>query len=248
VIISSGLAFVALECLSVDFHNQASPWPGVVMQDAFAQARSEMVERQIRRRGIFDPHVLRAVTEVPRHEFVPEASQPRAYEDAPLAIGGGQTISQPYIVAAMTAALRLQPSDRVLDVGTGCGYQAAILSRIVAEVYSIEVRRDLALAAAERLARLGYSNVHVRCGDGTLGLPEFAPFDAILVAAAAPSIPQPLAYQLAESGRMILPVGEPDHQQLLLIAKHGNGYEKTMLDPCQFVPLIGQYGWREALS
>jgi protein-L-isoaspartate(D-aspartate) O-methyltransferase len=227
--------------------NQALSRPGVVMQDAFAEARSEMVERQIRRRGIFDPQVLRAMTEVPRQEFVPEALQPRAHEDAPLPIGGGQTISQPYIVAAMTAALRLQPSDRALDVGSGCGYQAAILSRIVAEVYSIEVRRDLALAAAERLARLGYSNVYVHGGDGTLGLPELAPFDAILVAAAAPSIPQPLGYQLAEGGRMVLPVGEPDHQQLLLIARHGNSYEKTMLDPCQFVPLIGQYGWREAL-
>ncbi len=218
------------------------------MQDVFAQTRSEMVERQIRRRGVLDAQVLRAMTEVPRHEFVPEALQPRAYEDAPLPIGGGQTISQPYIVAAMTAVLRLQPEDRVLDVGTGCGYQAAILSRIVAEVYSIEIRRDLALAAAERLARLGYSNVHVHCGDGTLGLPEFAPFSAVLVAAAAPSIPQPLAQQLAEGGRMIVPVGEPDHQQLLLIVRRGNSFEKTQLEPCQFVPLVGRHGWREVLS
>lgn len=231
----------------MDFRNQASWGPGVAAQDAFVQARLEMVEHQIRRRGISDPQVLRAMAEVPRHEFVPEALQPHAYEDAPLPIGGGQTISQPYIVAAMTAALRLRPSDRVLDVGTGCGYQSAILSRIVAEVHSIEVRRDLALTAAERLARLGYSNVHVHYGDGTRGVPEFAPFNGILVAAAAPSVPPPLVDRLAEGGRMILPVGAPDHQQLILMTRRGNSFEKTQLEPCQFVPLIGEHGWREPL-
>jgi protein-L-isoaspartate(D-aspartate) O-methyltransferase len=207
-----------------------------------------MVERQIRRRGVFDPLVLRAVEDVPRHEFVPAALQARAYEDAPLPIGGGQTISQPYIVAAMTAALHLQSSDRVLDVGTGCGYQAAVLSRIVASVYSVELRQDLALAATQRLASLGFSNVHVHCGDGTLGLPEFAPFDAILVAAAAPSIPQPLLDQLAEAGRLILPVGPSDHQQLILVLRHAAHFDTTALEPCQFVPLIGQHGWRESSS
>jgi len=205
-----------------------------------------MVEGQIRRRGIFDTAVLRAIEEVPRHDFVPEGLQSRAYDDVPLPIGGGQTISQPYIVAAMTVALRLQATDRVLDIGTGCGYQAAVLSRIAAEVYSIEVRQDLPIAAAERLARLGYANVQVRCGDGTLGLPEAAPFDAILVAAAAPDLPQPLVEQLAVGGRLILPVGPPERQHLKLLIRQEQGVKTMVLEPCQFVPLIGQYGWQEA--
>lgn len=234
-------------CALVDSGNRAPSNPGGATQDAFAAARAEMVERQIRRRGVFDPLVLCAMEQVPRHEFVPAALQPRAYEDAPLPIGGGQTISQPYIVAAMSAALHLQPSDRVLDVGTGCGYQAAVLSRIVASVYSIELRHDLALAATQRLASLGFSNVHVHCGDGTLGLPEFAPFDAILVAAAAPSIPQPLLDQLAEAGRLILPVGPPDRQQLVLTIRHADRFDTTTLEPCQFVPLIGRHGWQDPL-
>lgn len=232
----------------MNFRNQTPSGLGGVVLDATAAARHEMVEKQIRRRGVFDPQVLQAMEEVPRHEFVPAELQARAYEDAPLPIGGGQTISQPYIVAAMTAGLRLLPSDRVLEVGTGCGYQAAILSRMVAAVYSIEVRPELASAAAERLSRLGFSNVSVHCGDGTLGLPGFAPFNAILVAAAAPSIPQPLAGQLTEGGRMILPVGPPDHQQLVLIVRHGTSFVTTRLEPCQFVPLIGRHGWQESLS
>jgi protein-L-isoaspartate(D-aspartate) O-methyltransferase len=212
------------------------------------QARAEMVERQIHRRGIADPQVLRAMQEVLRHEFVPPELQARAYEDVPLPIGGGQTISQPYIVAAMTAALYLQPSDRVLEVGTGCGYQTAILARIVAEVVSIEIRQDLASVAAARLTNLGFSNVHVHHRDGTLGLAHLAPFSAILVAAAAPSIPQPLIAQLAEGGRLILPVGPPDKQQLVRITRHGSRFESETLESCQFVPLIGQHGWREPLS
>jgi protein-L-isoaspartate(D-aspartate) O-methyltransferase len=232
----------------VDSSNQVPFGPGGVIRDAFAGARAEMVERQIRRRGVFDPLVLRAMEEVLRHEFVPAELQARAYDDAPLPIGGGQTISQPYIVAAMTAALCLQHSGRVLDVGTGCGYQAAVLSRIVAEVYSIEFRQDLALAATGRLASLGFSNVHVHCGDGTLGLPEFAPFDAILVAAAAPAVPPPLLDQLAEAGRLILPVGPPDRQQLLLVVRRADRFDTTTLEPCQFVPLVGRHGWRESSS
>src|SRR3989441_4054303 len=152
--------------------------------EKYGPQRTEMIEKQLRRRGITDATVLAAMAEVPRHEFVPHELRSRAYEDAPLPIGGGQTISQPYIVAAMTAALRLQPEDRVLEIGTGCGYQAAVLSRLAKEVFTIERRAELASAASEKLARLGYSNVHVHCGDGTLGLPEFAPFNAILVAAA----------------------------------------------------------------
>src|SRR5262249_18791873 len=216
-------------------------------QDSFVAARTQMVERQIRRRGVSDLAVLRAMEEVPRHEFVPESLRSRAYEDAPLPIGGGQTISQPYIVAAMTAALHLRPADRVLDVGTGSGYQAAVLSRIAAIVYSVEMRQDLAAEAVERLARLGYSNVHVHCGDGTMGLPEAAPFDAILVAAAAPDIPRPLLDQLADNGRMILPVGQADHQQLRLLAREGERFNDMALDQCQFVPLIGRHGWQGRL-
>jgi protein-L-isoaspartate(D-aspartate) O-methyltransferase len=236
------------ECAFVDSSKQTPSGTTGSAQDPFVQARAEMVEHQIHRRGISDTQVLRAMQEVQRHEFVPPKLRVRAYEDAPLPIGGGQTISQPYIVAEMTAALHLQPSDRVLDVGTGCGYQAAILSRIVTDVYSIELRRDLAEAASQRLSNLGFANVHVYNGDGTLGLPGFAPFNAILVAAAAPSIPQPLIAQLAEGGRLILPVGPPDKQQLVRITRHGSRFESETLESCQFVPLIGQHGWREPLS
>jgi protein-L-isoaspartate(D-aspartate) O-methyltransferase len=169
----------------------------------------------------------------------------RAYEDVPLPIGAGQTISQPYIVAAMTAALRLEPEDRVLEVGTGCGYQAAVLSLLAKEVFTIECRAELAAAASARLAALGYSNVHVHCGDGTLGLPEFAPFDAILIAAAAPAVPKPLLTQLAEGGRMILPVGNADQQELRLIEKDGTEIHTNILEGCRFVPLVGHHGWRE---
>src|SRR5258708_4203474 len=151
--------------------------------------RAQMIEKQLRRRGIDDALVLAAMTAVPRHEFVPEELRSKAYEDLPLPIGSGQTISQPYIVAAMTAALHLQPGERVLEIGTGCGYQAAVLSLLAKEVFTIERRPELASAAAATLARLGYTNAHVHCGDGTLGLTEFAPFDAILVAAPAPPVP-----------------------------------------------------------
>ncbi|HEX9456302.1 MAG TPA: protein-L-isoaspartate(D-aspartate) O-methyltransferase, partial [Candidatus Acidoferrum sp.] len=203
--------------------------------EKYGPQRTEMIEKQLRRRGITDATVLAAMAEVPRHEFVPHELRSRAYEDAPLPIGGGQTISQPYIVAAMTAALRLQPKDRVLEIGTGCGYQAAVLSRLAKEVFTIERRAELASAASEKLARLGYSNVHVHCGDGTLGLPEFAPFDAILVAAAAPAVPQPLLGQLAEGGRMILPIGDAEHQELRLIEKQGTAFLTSTMEGCRFV-------------
>jgi protein-L-isoaspartate(D-aspartate) O-methyltransferase len=211
----------------------------------YAAQQLEMIEKQLRRRGISDSAVLGAMTAVPRHEFVAEELRSRAYEDVPLPIGGGQTISQPYIVAAMTAALHLQPSDRVLEIGTGCGFQAAVLSLLAKEVFTIERRPELASAASATLARLGYANAHAHCGDGTLGLPDFAPFDAILVAAAAPSVPKPLLLQLAEGGRMILPVGDTEHQELQLIEKHGDTFPTKMLEGCRFVPLVGYHGWQE---
>jgi protein-L-isoaspartate(D-aspartate) O-methyltransferase len=211
----------------------------------YAAQRAEMIERQLRRRGIMDAAVLAAMLAVPRHGFVPEELRSRAYEDGPLPIGGGQTISQPYIVAAMTSALRLQPGDRVLEIGTGCGFQAAVLSHLAREVFTIELRPELASAASERLARLGYHNVHVHCGDGTLGLPEFAPFDGILVAAAAPEVPEPLLAQLTEAGRLIIPVGDADNQELRLVEKHAGEFSSKMLEGCRFVPLVGHHGWQK---
>ena len=213
--------------------------------DQFAVERAEMLDKQLRRRGVHDSGVLSAMAAVRREEFVPKEFRQRAYEDAPLPIGEGQTISQPYIVAAMTAALHLAGSERVLEVGTGCGYQAAILSHLGEIVFSIESRSELASSAAARLARLGYANVHIHCGDGTLGLPELAPFDAMLVAAAAPRVPEPLRSQLAEGGRLILPVGDADNQELLCLTRHGNSFETRTLEACRFVPLVGYYGWKE---
>jgi len=214
--------------------------------DEFESDRRAMVETQLRRRHVNDPRVLAAMGAVPRHEFVPAEFRNRAYEDAPLPIGEGQTISQPYIVAAMTAALRLGGSERVLEVGTGCGYQAAVLARLAKEVFTIEYRDPLGALAAERLSRLGYANVHVHSGDGTLGLPEFAPFNAILVAAAAPAAPAPLLAQLAEGGRMVVPVGDVENQELQLIERGHDTFRRIMLEPCRFVPLIGAHGWKES--
>jgi protein-L-isoaspartate(D-aspartate) O-methyltransferase len=211
----------------------------------YAAQRDEMIEKQLRRRGIHDAAVLAAMAAVPRHEFVSEDVRAHAYDDLPLPIGSGQTISQPYIVAAMTAALHLRPGDRVLEIGTGCGYHAAVLSRLAKEVFTIERRPELASSASATLARLGYSNAHVHCGDGTLGLPELAPFDAILVAAAAPAVPKPLLAQLAEGGRIILPVGDTQHQELQLIEKRGDAFPMKMLEGCRFVPLVGYHGWQE---
>jgi protein-L-isoaspartate(D-aspartate) O-methyltransferase len=214
----------------------------------YDDARRGMVETQLRRRGISDPRVLAAMSAVPRHEFVPPDLRIRAYEDAPVPIGEGQTISQPYIVAAMTVALRLTGSERVLEIGAGCGYQAAVLATLAREVFTIEYRPELATSAAERLARLCYANVHVHCGDGTLGLPEFAPFDAILVAAAAPAAPAPLLAQLAEGGRMVIPVGSVENQELHLVERVNGKISTTLLEPCRFVPLIGAHGWKESSS
>ena len=210
------------------------------------RARHEMVETQIRKRHVTDARVLECLERVPRHEFVPAEFRARAYEDAPLPIGEGQTISQPYIVAAMTAALHLNGNERVLEIGTGYGYQAAVLGCLTREVFSVEFRSALATQAAERLARLGYQNVHVHCGDGTLGLPEFAPYDAILVAAAAPSVPEPLLAQLADGGRMVVPVGGVENQDLRLIKRSQDTFRTISLEPCRFVPLVGAHGWKES--
>jgi len=216
-----------------------------VPDDPYLELREAMLETQLRKRGVRDARVLRAMAEVPRHEFVPEQSASLAYADEPLAIGGGQTISQPYMVAAMTEALQLSGGERVLEIGTGCGYQAAVLSVLSREIYSIECRSELARSAAERLQRLGFNNVHVHCGDGSQGLKEFAPYDAILVAAAAPAVPRPLLEQLQEGGRMIAPIGAEDQQQLLLLIRHGSEFSSERREACRFVPLLGRYGWKD---
>jgi len=208
-------------------------------------ARREMVTWQIERRGIHDPRVLAAMYAVPRHLFVTGISSAFAYEDQPLPIGEGQTISQPFMVAAMTEAMELTGDERVLEIGTGSGYQAALLSMLAREVFTIERHASLAAAAAERLAQLGYdANVHVCTGDGTLGLPAEAPFDAIVVTAAAPEVPQPLVKQLAEGGRLVIPVGSANQQNLLRVRKHQGKTTKESLYLCRFVPLVGAHGWQ----
>ncbi len=205
-----------------------------------------MVAEQIRKRGIRSAAVLAALERVPRHLFVPEEFVARSYNAEPLVIGEGQTISQPYMVAAMTEALELAPGDRVLEVGAGSGYQAAILAELAREVITIEARASLADAARARLAALGYRNIRVVTGDGTLGWPEGAPFAAILVAAASPQVPAPLIEQLAEGGRMVIPVGTSDRQMLMRIRKAGGRAVEEPLFACQFVPLRGQYGWQSS--
>jgi protein-L-isoaspartate(D-aspartate) O-methyltransferase len=212
--------------------------------ERFVEERRAMVEEQIRRRGSFSNRVLEALRAVPRHEFVPLESLSNAYTDQPLPIGGGQTISQPFMVAAMTEALALDGTERVLEVGTGSGYQAAVLSLLAREVHSIESQAALAQAAAERLSRLGYANVHVHAGDGTLGLPEEAPFDAIMVTAAAPHIPPALVEQLRDGGRLVIPVGEAHQQELVQLRKAGGQISRRVLHHCRFVPLVGRDGWK----
>jgi protein-L-isoaspartate(D-aspartate) O-methyltransferase len=209
----------------------------------FAAARREMVARQIRARGILSPRLLEAMGTVARHEFVPAAAQASAYSDEPLPIGGGQTISQPFMVALMTNALLLTDTERVLEIGGGCGYQAAVLSLLAREVIVVELQPALARAARERLARLGYANVRVEEGDGSLGWSAGAPYDAILVSAAAPAIPPPLIEQLAEGGRLVIPVGGSDRQDLVRIVKRAGGLAQESLCACRFVPLLGRHGW-----
>ena len=225
-----GFAILALAACSATPPGRPAPRP-----DA---GREQMVEEQIESRGIKDPLTLAALREVPRHEFVPEASAGEAYGDFPLPIGHGQTISQPYIVAFMTEALGLQGGENVLEIGTGSGYQSAVLARIAGKVHTIEIVPELAEQARARLARLGYRNVQVRAGDGYLGWPEAAPFDAIIVTAAAPRIPEPLKQQLAEGGRLVVPVGDED-QELIVVTRHGSAFDERRVLPVRFVPMTG---------
>jgi len=214
-----------------------------LLSDAFAGERRRMIETQIRKRGVSSPRVLEAMAAVPRHEFVPAKFRDYAYADKPLPIGERQTISQPYMVAAMTEALELTGSERVLEIGTGSGYQAAVLSLLVSRVITVESHTLLALAAQERLTNLGYANVHVHNGDGSAGFPDAAPYDAILVTAGAPEIPQVFASQLQEGGRLVIPVGGRDNQILVRARKENGELKSRVLFDCKFVLLLGRYGW-----
>jgi protein-L-isoaspartate(D-aspartate) O-methyltransferase len=211
----------------------------------FQAERRQMIETQLRRRRIHDARVLNAMLHVPRHEFVPREFMEHAYQDRALPIGATETISQPYMVAAMTAAGDVEAGDKVLEIGTGSGYQAAILAYLGARVYSIEKNTALAARAQATLARLGYSQVEVICGDGTEGYAAAAPYQVILVTAGSPKIPSALIDQLAEGGRLVIPVGSRDMQQLELVQKTAAGTSTQLLDACRFVPLTGKYGWPE---
>jgi len=204
-----------------------------------------MVEKQLRQRGIRDERVLAAMRKVPRHEFVPDFSRSDSYDDEPLLIGAGQTISQPYMVAAMAEALDLNGSERVLEVGTGCGYHAAVLAELAGEIFTVERERELVKMARENLARTGYDRITVIHGDGSLGYPAAAPFQAISVAAAAPEVPYRLLDQLdEENGRLVIPVGSLEDQELRLIRKSKGGIRTRVVSYCRFVPLRGALAWR----
>lgn len=206
----------------------------------FASDRQRMIAEQLKPRGIRDQRVLDAMAKIPREEFVPENLRAQAYADSALPIGHDQTISQPFIVAFMTEQLRLQPSDRVLEIGTGSGYQVAVLSELVKDVYTIEIIEPLAKEASARLARLDYKNAHVKVGDGFQGWPEVAPFDAIIVTCAPDKVPPPLTQQLKDGGRMIIPVGAGIDQQLYLLEKKNGELAQTAILPVRFVPMIGE--------
>jgi protein-L-isoaspartate(D-aspartate) O-methyltransferase len=209
----------------------------------YEKEREQMVESQLALRGIKDRRVLDAMRQVPRHLFVPKGTRSLAYCDGPLPIGQGQTISQPYIVALMTELLELTGGEKVLEVGTGSGYQAAILSLLVCQVYTIERHVALAEQAEKVLAQLGYDNVVIRVGDGTLGWPEHSPYEAIIVTAAAPDVPQTLTEQLADRGRLVAPVGSRWSQVLAKVKRQGATLTKEHLTAVAFVPLVGKYGW-----
>jgi protein-L-isoaspartate(D-aspartate) O-methyltransferase len=211
----------------------------------YSTARNRMVETQLVSRGIKDPRVLEAMRAVPRHRFTEEAFTSQAYNDHPLPIGEKQTISQPYMVALMTEALELRGRERVLEVGTGSGYQTAILAELAEKIYSIERLRKLSLKAQRILDQLGYVNVVLKVGDGTLGWKEEAPFDAIVVTAGSPEAPQPLIDQLAMGGRLVVPIGDRYTQSLIKIVRVKEGISKTDLGGCRFVNLVGQHGWKD---
>ena len=208
----------------------------------FEEQRARMVQEQLQARGISDRRALEAFLSVPRHLFVPKELEGDAYTDHPISIGHGQTISQPYMVALMTQLLRLQGHERILEIGTGSGYQTAILAELALEVYSVERISPLAEAALKRLERLGCLNVHLSLGNGSLGWPEHAPYDGVLVAAAATDVPQPLLDQMADGGRLVLPIGGQDTQTLTLVEKHGSRIELRPITSCVFVPLISGHG------
>ena len=213
----------------------------LIAQDPYAKKRQTMIDQHIKGRGIKDKKVLEAMGKIPREFFVDESKRSKAYADQPLPIGEGQTISQPYVVALMTEALRLQPSDRVLEIGTGSGYQAAVLAEIVKEVYTIEIRRTLAEAATQRLKTLGYKNIEVKFGDGYFGWEEHAPFDAIIITASVNHIPPPLIKQLKEGGRLILPLGNTlFYQTLTLVTKQMGELKMEQLGGVVFVPMTGE--------
>ncbi|HSW31486.1 MAG TPA: protein-L-isoaspartate(D-aspartate) O-methyltransferase [Longimicrobiales bacterium] len=215
-----------------------------MVHDDPAAERAHMVRTHLQGRGVACPRVLAALARVPRERFVPESARSRAYADQALSIGHGQTISQPFMVAVMTQALELQEGARVLEVGTGSGYQAAVLAELAREIWSVELVPELARAAALLLAELGYANVHVRAGDGSLGWPEEAPFDAIVVTAGAPGTPRSLLAQLSpDGGRLVAPVGDRELQYLEIVERRGTEYVTRRSMGCRFVPLLGAEGW-----
>lgn len=211
--------------------------------DPFRRWARQMVASQLQPRGIRDERLLDAMRRVPRHAFVPSGDMAEAYDDRPVAIGEDQTISQPYIVASMLQALQLQPSDKVLEVGTGSGYQTALLAELAAMVYSVERFASLAEQARRTLERLGYTNLRIEVGDGSEGLPAYAPFGRIVVSAAAPQVPEPLVTQLAEGGRMVIPVGTRNSQELFLLQKIHGHLLTGIIEGCRFVPLVGAHGF-----
>ncbi len=207
--------------------------------------RKNMVEHQIRARGIKNENLLKAFYLVPRHRFVPSRLKENAYEDRPLPIGEGQTISQPYIVALMTSLADIKPGEKVLEVGTGSAYQTAILAFMGCRVYSIERNKELARKAAKLLKKLNINDIKLCVGDGSRGWPENGPYDAVIVTAAAPSPPEPLLSQLADGGRLVIPVGGKDLQELMVYLREGGGIKNISGGGCRFVPLKGEYGWKD---
>jgi protein-L-isoaspartate(D-aspartate) O-methyltransferase len=215
------------------------------MAHDFKLARERMVKNQLMARGIRDERVLQAMGKIPRHLFIQEALAGEAYNDHPVPIGEKQTISQPYIVALMTEALELKGSENTLEIGTGSGYQTAILAELSSRVYTIERIKSLLVKARKLLAKMSYNNILFKAFDGTLGWKEYAPFDAIMVTAGSPNVPEPLKEQLADNGRMIIPVGDRYTQELIKITRKGENFEQEGLGGCRFVNLIGVHGWKE---